>query len=139
MLCAERHDQRHGNMGVRGKARITFSGSPGSLVQADQNPILIRYGSNGNCDLGCWATSFSGTRRPEIVLKSSAFTIDDDPDPSAPTDPGAKSLTLSQSRQPFVTLLPAKEGRLQAYLFIRIPDPFLDQDYTGQLFFDIAS
>jgi len=73
------------------------------------------------------------------VLKPSAFIIDDDPDLSAPTELGAKSLTLSESRQSFLTLLPAKDGRVQAYLFIRIPDPFLDQNYLGQVLFDIAS
>ncbi len=119
--------------------KVTFSGSPGSLVRADQNPIVLRYASNGNCDLGCWATTFSGTRRPEIVLKPSSFTIDDDPDPTAPADPGARSLTLSEARQSFVALLPAKDGQLQVYLFIRIPDPFLDQDYAGQVFLDMAS
>ena len=46
---------------------------------------------------------------------------------------GVNRLTLMASSQDFYTSLPEGTHTLTVYVFIEIPEPFLDQEYLGTL------
>ncbi len=118
-------------------SEISFSGVPGSTSPADQNPISIRYSSNYELDLACWATDFVGRERPEVTIGPASFIVDDD-DSLEPPEQGANSLELSGSRKTFLGgRSPAQDSGMNVHLFIRIPDSFYDQEYDGHIFFDL--
>jgi len=120
-------------------SEITFSGSPSETVQSDQNPILLNYSTNQEGGISCYCTDFVGATDPNLVIPASNFMIDDDPDPFEDVETGRAVLTLSQSRQDICDPLEPGSGTRNAYVFITIPEPFLDQDYIGTFAFEMHS
>jgi len=118
---------------------LSFSGQPGTLASADQNPIELRYTSNYQARIRCWATDFIGVENGDMVLAPSSFSVDDDADPGGQEE-GLPFLTLEAQRQIFADgLSPAEDSSISVYLYISIPDTFYDQDYAGSIYFDMGS
>ncbi len=118
-------------------SQITFSGSPGDTVPADQNPIRMTYTSNRYCKIGCWCTGFVGSEVDTVVIDPSSFSIDDDPYHEETQETGMSPVILSGNRvEIYSGLSPGQEDE-EVYVFIDIPQAFLDQDYLGTLSFQI--
>jgi hypothetical protein len=122
-----------------GSSTLSFSGQPGTLVSAEQNPIELRYTCNYRAKIRCWATEFTGVENGGMVLGPSSFSVDDDDDPGGHEE-GSSFLTLRSQRQVFAEGLgPGEDSSMSVYLYVSIPDPFYDQDYSGNIYFDMGS
>ena len=113
---------------------ISFSGEPGTEVMTG---LFISYEANHPIEVGARASVFVGEEVPSFTLQPGDFCIDDDTSMGSP-ESGLPLLTLSSSRQIFADELMGS-GQIQIYVFVSIPDPFLDQDYEGNMVFDIRS
>jgi hypothetical protein len=90
-------------------------------------------------DIGCWATTFTGSEIQDFTLEPSAFTIDDDRYLSEGVETGMSPVQLSDTRKALMPSLPlASDSEIQLYLFIDVPDPFYDQDYAGKVVIDMG-
>jgi len=120
-------------------SQITFSGSPGQVVAANQNPILVNYASNHIVNLACSCTQFIGVLDSHFVIDPSSFSVDDDPVHSQAQETGQAEVTLSTQRLDILVGLPIGTGSRNLYVFVSIPEPFLDQDYRGTMNFELSS
>jgi len=111
-----------------GTTSVSFSGAPGSTVPAVENPFQIQYLSNHPFELGVRATTFVGDRSPEFVIEPGAFSVS--------TSPETSGSSLSPTREVLLESGPG-EGEIGLYIFVSVPDPFLDQDYSGKIIFDL--
>jgi len=120
-------------IGIAGGA-VQLSGPPGGQVSS---PVNLSYATNYVLDLGAWATPFVGKESPEYTLGPENFVIDDDPSTSPPEE-GIDLVRLSSTRRPVVSGIRGR-GSLVLYVFVDIPEPFMDQDYEGRLVIDVRA
>jgi len=120
-------------IGISGGA-VQLSGPPGGQVSS---PLNLSYVTNYVLDLGAWATTFVGKESPEYALGPENFFIDDDPSTSPPEE-GIDPVRLSSTRRPVVSGIQGR-GSLLLYVFVDIPEPFMDQDYEGRLVIDVRA
>jgi hypothetical protein len=114
--------------------QVSLLGAPGTTVATEVSAI---YTCNHPIELGARATDFVGVTDPSFSLGPERFSIDDDDSPDSPEE-GLDMIQLSSSRQAFAGGLQGS-GELPMFVFVSIPDPFLDQDYQGHLIFDVRS
>jgi hypothetical protein len=113
---------------------IDFAGNPGS---ESMTSVTMSYDANHPVQVGARSSIFTGVEVSSFTLQPGDFTVDDDDSTSSP-ETGRSKLTLSSSRQVFIDDLQGS-GQLEIYIFVSIPDPFYDQDYQGNLVFDMRS
>jgi len=111
---------------------LDFSGQPGGEAQTS---VGISYEANYPLEVGVRSTTFVGVDDPSFTVPPEAFRVDDDPS-SGQAESGREIIRLSGTRQVFAENLEGS-GELTVYIFVDIPDPFLDQDYQGHLIFDV--
>ncbi len=110
---------------------ISFAGEPGSEAVST---LSLYYQANHAIEIGARSTAFVGREVPSFTLEPEDFSIDDDGDSGVP-ESGRPKLGLSSTRQVFADQLEGS-GQIDIYVFVSIPDPFLDQDYEGMIVFD---
>jgi hypothetical protein len=73
-----------------------------------------------------------------LVINPSSFAVDDDPAHSEAQETGQAEVTLSTQRKDVLAGLPIGSGSRNLYIFVSIPEPFLDQDYGGAMNFELS-
>ena len=110
---------------------LEVSGDPGTVASSS---LQVSYACNVPISIGVRGTTFVGKQVSSFKLEPGDVMVDDDPSAGSP-ETGRPILVLSSSRQVLIDRLEGS-GQIALYIFVKIPDPFLDQDYQGNLIFD---
>ncbi len=110
---------------------LPIEGAPGGESRSD---LVLTYRSNHLFKVEVGSTTFVGKENPSFTLNPEDFTLDDD-ESTAPPEVGKPLLILSPQNQRFLDGL-SGHGEVQIFVFVAIPDQFLDQDYQGSIYFD---